>query len=139
MLRWVSSLVAISCCVACSSTATNEDPTPASDGGVNDATNDTSTSCDNIAGSWSVTACSVSGQCTIAQSGCAITVSCTALWVLSGTGTGTVEGDQLVIPLEGGACVIGLLPSKMEGDCTVGNPEAGADAGTYCKIDGQKN
>lgn len=98
-------------CTACSCSSTSVKQAPA-DGG----------NCENLAGTWNVSTCDTSGQCTIAQQGCALSVVCATFLLGQETATGTVDADNFTLTLTSGTCTGTVSGTVLAGTCTT-NPD----------------
>src|SRR5262245_6866125 len=116
-VRWSWLVIGCTAC-GCSSTHVTRG------GGGRDGS--ATTTCENMAGTWDVTACGVSGQCTIAQSTCALSVACSAFLVGQGTASGTITMDDFTFTSNDGSCTGTVSGTVLAGTCK------DADGGSSC-------
>ena len=87
--------------------------------------------CEDLSGSWSVNGCATA-NCTVAQSGCSITLTCTTLVLTMVDFTGSVDGATFSFANDmGGTCEGTISGTQMIGTCT-------SEAGT-CEWDADLN
>src|SRR5262245_41550444 len=87
--------------------------------------------CANASGSWSVNGCATA-NCTVAQSGCSISLTCTTVVLTTVAFTGSVDGSTFSFAnTMGGSCEGTISGDQMIGTCT-------SDTGT-CEWDADRN
>ncbi len=108
-------------CTACACSSTNVTPVE-QDGST--------TTCEDLAGTWDVTGCGARGQCTVAQQTCSLSVVCSAFLIGEETATGTIDTDDFTFMSESGTCTGTVSGTVLAGTCT-----SAAD-GSSCAVTG---
>jgi hypothetical protein len=74
--------------------------------------------CADVSGSWAINGCATTG-CTVAQSGCSISLTCTTVVLTTVDFTGTVAGSAVNFADDmGGSCEGTIDGTQMIGTCT---------------------
>jgi hypothetical protein len=74
--------------------------------------------CANVSGSWTINGCATAG-CTVAQSGCDISLTCTTVVLSAVDFTGSVNESAVSFANDmGGSCEGTISGDHMDGTCT---------------------